>query len=58
VLQAFNDQVLFLKANLNAAAVSSLQDTAIEIEDDVTKLIAEMDASIKEANEFIESLGK
>lgn len=58
VLQAFNDQVLFLKANLNAAAVSSLQDTAIEIEDDVTKLIAEMDASINEANEFIESLGK
>lgn len=58
VLQAFNDQVLYLKANLNAAAISSLQDTAIEIEDDVTRLIADMDASINEANEFIESLGK
>lgn len=58
VLTAFNDQVLFLKANLNAQAISSLQGTAVEIDRDVQSLIADMDASIAEADEFIASLGK
>lgn len=56
VLTAFNDQVLFLKANLNARAISSLENTALEIENDVAALIADMDASIEEANEFIGSM--
>lgn len=56
VLTAFNDQVLFIKANLNARAISSLQETVIEIEDDVRALIADMDASIAEADEFISSM--
>jgi hypothetical protein len=56
VLTAFKDQVLFLKANLNAQAIASLQGTAIEIESDVQQLIAEMEASIKEADEFIASM--
>jgi hypothetical protein len=56
VLAAFHDQVLFLKHNLNAAAISSLQTTAAGIEQDVQKLIADMEASINEANAFINQM--
>ena len=56
VLVAFRDQVLFLKHNLNAQAISSLQTTVIEIEGDVTKLIEEMKQSIAEADAFIASM--
>jgi hypothetical protein len=58
VLTAFNDQVLFLKANLNAQAVASLQGTAVQIEGDVQQLIREMEAAIKEADEFMASMKK
>jgi hypothetical protein len=57
VLGAFKDQVLFLKHNLNARAVASLSDTVRGIEGDVATLIAEMNASIAEANTFIEQMG-
>jgi hypothetical protein len=53
VLGAFHDQVLFLKHNLNAAAIASLQTTAAGINVDVQKLIDDMNASIKEADSFI-----
>lgn len=53
VLKAFHDQVLFLKHNLNAQAVSSLQSTASEIDQNVQALIKDMEASIAEANSFI-----
>lgn len=56
VLAAFKDQVLFLKHNLNARAISSLQQNADQIQSDVTRLVREMEASIKEANEFIEQM--
>lgn len=58
VLAAFKDQVLFLKHNLNARAVASLSDTVRGIEGDVAKLIEEMNASIAEANQFIEQMAK
>lgn len=58
VLAVFKDQVLFLKHNLNAAAIASLQDTALEIESDVAQLIKEMEASINEANAFIDEMSK
>jgi len=58
VLKAFSDQVLFLKHNLNAAAISSLQGTAATIDADVSRLITEMEASIKEANDFISAMEK
>lgn len=58
VLAAFNDQVLFLKHNLNARAIASLDDTVLELEGEVDRLIEEMNASIGEANAFIESMGK
>ncbi len=53
VLKAFHDQVLFLKHNLNAQAVASLQTTAEGINSDVQALIKDMEASINEANQFI-----
>jgi hypothetical protein len=56
VLAAFKDQVLFLKHNLNAAAVSSLQATTAGIEADVAGLIREMESSIAEANSFISQM--
>lgn len=58
VLSAFNDQVLYLKHNLNAQAIASLQSELAAIETDVAKLIKEMETSIKEANAFINSMEK
>lgn len=58
VLVAFNDQVLFLKHNLNAQAIASLQGEVAGIEDDVAALIAEMTAAIAEANAFIDGMGE
>ncbi len=57
VLVKFRDQVLYLKGALNAQAIASLQDDALEIQSDVDALIAEMETSINEANAFIETLG-
>jgi hypothetical protein len=58
VLSAFHDQVLYLKHNLNAQAIASLQSELASIETDVARLIKEMEASIKEANSFIDSMEK
>lgn len=54
VLAAFKDQVLFLKHNLNARAISSLQQNAVQIQSDVGNLVREIEASIAEANAFID----
>jgi len=56
VLAAFNDQVLYLKHNLNARAISGLQGVAADIQRDVGTLIREMEASIAESNRFIEQM--
>ena len=53
VLAAFKDQELFLKHNLNAQAIASLQETVVAIQGDVSKLIDDMQASITEADEFL-----
>lgn len=56
VLLAFYDQVLYLKHNLNAQAISSLRDELVSIEDNVAGLVKEMEASIREAELFILAL--
>ena len=56
VLSAFRDQVLFLKHNLNAQAVASLQGELVTIESNVASLVKDMDASIAEANAFISTM--
>ena len=56
VLDAFRGEVLFLKHNLNARAIASLEETAVEIRGDVESLIRDIDASIREAESFLDQL--
>lgn len=56
VLDAFRDRVLFLKHNLNAQAIASLEGTTLELEEEIRLLIGEMNEAIREADLFIESM--
>ena len=56
VLAAFQDQVLFLKHNLNASAIASLKSELAVVETDVASLILEMEAAIAEADGFIKTM--
>jgi Skp family chaperone for outer membrane proteins len=56
VLALYEDQVLFLKHNLNARAVSSLDVERAKIEERVEALIAEMNTAIAEADQFIAAM--
>ena len=56
VLTVFHDQVLYLKHNLNAQAIASLQTELTEIQADVSELIKEMELSIQEADAFIQAM--
>ena len=53
VLTPLRDQVLYLKHNLNAQAIASLQSELGRVEGDVSALIREMEAAIREADTFI-----
>ncbi|MDQ8182691.1 DUF2959 family protein [Pelagicoccus sp. SDUM812005] len=53
VLNAFRDQVLFLKHNLNAQAIAALNKTSLALREEVEVLIKQMEASIDEANAFV-----
>jgi hypothetical protein len=56
VLKALGDQVLYLKHNLNAKAIASLQSELVTVESDIAKLVTEMEKSITEANSFIRTM--
>ncbi|MHC4991911.1 MAG: DUF2959 domain-containing protein [Planctomycetota bacterium] len=56
VLVAFRDHVLFLKHNLNAQAVASLQGEVVSLETNIAELVADMEAAIAEADAFIEQM--
>ena len=56
VLTALNDNVLYLKHNLNAKAVAALQVEFRAIEKDIEALIAEMRKAIASSNAFIDSM--
>lgn len=56
VLVKLRDQVLFLKHNLNAQALGSLDTEAAVLEGDITRLIGDMQSSIAEAEKFIEEM--
>jgi hypothetical protein len=58
VLTAFHDHVLFLKHNLNAQAVASLEGDLGEVEADVAALVRDMEASIREADAFLAEIDK
>lgn len=56
ILATFRDQVLFLKHNLNARALAALDATNNELQADITRLIADMEASIRESEAFLGKL--
>ena len=56
VLTRFNDQVLYLKHNLNAQALAGIRGEAKKVKSDVSALIASMEKSIAEAEAFIRDM--
>ena len=56
VLIRFRDQVLYLKHNLNAAAIASLKGETTDIQNEISKLLEEMNEAIAQADKFISSL--
>lgn len=56
VLDTLRDQVLYLKHNLNAKAISSLKGELRTIDADVSRLVGEMQRSIDEAAAFIQQI--
>jgi uncharacterized protein YukE len=56
VLANFRDQVLFLKHNLNARALTSLDATNRDLRGDIDRLIADMEASIQQSQAFIQGM--
>jgi hypothetical protein len=58
VLTVMHDQVLFLKHNLNARAIASLQDELASVEIKVGDLLKEMEEAINEADAFIKTMNR
>jgi len=56
VLTRLHDHVLFLKHNLNAAAIASLKGESTSIQFEISKLIEDMTTAIGRADEFIKTL--
>jgi Protein of unknown function (DUF2959) len=56
VLTTLRDQVLYLKHNLNARAISALKGELSTINSDVNRLILDMQKSIDEANLFVDRI--
>ncbi|WP_299735297.1 DUF2959 domain-containing protein [uncultured Endozoicomonas sp.] len=56
VLNAFQDQVLYLKHNLNARAISALKGEFNTIKSDIDRLIKDMQISINHSRQFIAAL--
>ncbi len=56
VLTLFRDHVLYLKHNLNAQAVASLRGEAVDVENEIEKLIQDMNRAIAQADKFIQGL--
>lgn len=58
VLAALQDQVLYLKHNLNARAIDGLKGELRSIETNVARLIKDMEASIAQSEAFIAELSQ
>lgn len=56
VLEKLEDRVLYLKHDLNAAALAGLDAKLPELQSDVDRLVREMQASIAEADRFMRQL--
>ncbi len=53
VLRSFQDNVLFLKHNLNAQAIGSLRSEFSSLKGEIDGLIKDMNAAIESSNQFI-----
>lgn len=56
VLRAFEDQMLYLRHNLNAQSIGALEGELARIRDDVETLLRNMEASIAASESFIQQL--
>ena len=56
VLRKFKDHVLYLKHNLNAQAIAQLKGEAVSIQNEIARLIEDMNKSIQQADEFIKQM--
>jgi hypothetical protein len=56
VLDSFQDNVLFLKHNLNAQAIGSLRAEFSNLEQGIDSLIKRMNDAIYRSNKFIDEL--
>ncbi len=56
VLTRFKDQVLYLKHNLNAAAIASLKGESTSIQNDISSLLQDMNRAISQADQFINTI--
>lgn len=56
VLAKLQDNVLYLKHNLNAQAISAIRGEFDNLQIDIKELIEEMEAAIAESDKFIESM--
>jgi len=56
VLKIFRDNVLFLKHNLNAQAIGSLQSEFSNLEGEIDILISKMNVAIESSNKFIANI--
>lgn len=56
VLVKFRDHILYLKHNLNAQAIASLKGEAVSIQNDIARLIDDMNASVQQADAFIKQM--
>jgi len=56
VLRVLQDNTLFLKHNLNARAISSISSEVLTVESKVALLIQQMEASIRESENFINDM--
>ena len=58
VLKPLRDQVLFLKHNLNARALSAIKGELAKVDSQVDQLVKDMNRSIAEADKFIQQMEK
>ncbi|MBL8074237.1 MAG: DUF2959 domain-containing protein [Nitrospira sp.] len=58
VLKPLRDQVLYLKHNLNAQALSAIKGELVKVDAQVDQLVKDMNRSIAEADKFIQTMEK
>jgi hypothetical protein len=55
-LTRFHDHVLYLKHNLNAAAIASLRGESMNIQAEISSLLQDMSTAISQADQFINTV--